>query len=181
MVALYKKGIDVKKYCSLALIILAIFTITLLGAYFSPTFQEQRGWLELFFILGALLFIFSALVIFATIGFGSFAIYGAVFLAAVMGIYGIEGAFLVVSMTYFIWGSIFAMEVLLVYNGLVSAREWFKTRYTFKSFSIEYKLFYPMLIIAYIFLEVIPGFFYRESFLKFSPPKILKTMEALLD
>jgi len=84
-------------------------------------------------------------------------------------------------MTYFIWGSIFAMEVLLVYNGLLSAQEWFKARYTFKSFKLEYTVFYPMLFIAYIFLEVIPSFFYRESFLKFSPPKLLKMMKMLLD
>jgi len=170
-----------KEYRSLALIVIAIFVITLIGAYFSPTFEEQRGWLELFFLIGSLLFIFSVLVIFATIGFASFAIYGAVFLAAVMGIYGVEGALLVTGMTYFIWGSMFAMEVLLVYNGLKSAQEWFQKRYTFKSFKLEYKVFYPMLIIAYIFLELIPSIFYRESFLKFSPSKVLKAMEKLLD
>ena len=170
-----------REYRSLALIILAIFTITLLGAYFSPTFQEQRGWLELFFLMGSLLFIFSALVVFATIGFGSFAIYAAIFIAAVMGIYGITGALLVVGMTYFIWGSIFSMEVLLAYNGLVSAQEWFKARYTFKSFKLEYTVFYPMLFIAYIFLEIIPSIFYRESFLKFTPSKVLRAMEKLLD
>ncbi|SFV51870.1 hypothetical protein MNB_SV-3-898 [hydrothermal vent metagenome] len=169
------------EYRSLTLIVLSIFAITLLGAYFSPTFQEQKNWLELFFLFGSLLFIFSALVLFAMIGFGSFAIYGAIFIAAVMGMYGIEGALLVVGMTYFVWGSVFAMEVLLVYHGLVSAQEWFKARYTFKSFSLEYKAFYPMLIIAYVFLEVIPSFFYRESFLKFSAPKLLKAMKNLLD
>jgi len=170
-----------KEYRSLALIVLAIFAITLLGAYYSPTFQEQRGWIELFFLMGSVLFIFSALVIFATIGFGSFAIYAAIFLAAIMGIYGITGALLVVGMTYFIWGSIFSMEALLAYNGLKSALEWFKERYTFKSFYYEYKVFYPMLFITYIFLEIIPSIFYRESFLKFTPSKILRAMEKLLD
>ncbi len=170
-----------KEYRSLALIILAIFGITLLGAYYSPTFQEQKSWLELFFLLGALLFIFSALVIFATIGFGSFAIYGAIFLAAVMGIYGITGAVIVVGMTYVVWGSIFAMELLLVYYGVKSAIAWFQKRYTFKSFYYEYRVFYPMLMIAYLFLEIIPNIFYRERFLKFSPSKVLKAMEKLLD
>ena len=37
-----------KEYRSLALIILAIFIITLAGAYFSPTFNEQKNFLELF-------------------------------------------------------------------------------------------------------------------------------------
>jgi len=169
------------KYRSIALIILIIFAITLAGAYFSPTFTEQKTFLELFILMGSVLFIFSALVIFATIGFSSFAIYAAIFLAAVMGLYGTEGALLVTGMTYFIWGSMFSMEVLLAYNGLVPAQKWFQGRYTFKSFKLEYKVFYPMLILAYIFLEFIPSILYKESFLKFSPSKVLYLMEEILD
>ena len=169
-----------KEYRSLALTIIAIFIITLIGAYFSPTFNEQKNFLELFILLGSLLFIFSALVIFAIIGFSSFALYLALFLAAVMGMYGVEGALLVTGMTYLIWGSIFAMEVLLFYNGLKSAQEWFIERYIFKSFRNEYYAFYPMLMVAYFFLEWIPSIFYRESFLKFSPSKVLEVMEDVL-
>jgi hypothetical protein len=169
-----------KEYRSLALTVIAIFIIILVGAYFSSTFNEQKTFLELFVLMGALLFIFSALVIFAAIGFSSFSLYLAIFLAAVMGIYGIEGAFLFIGMTYLIWGSIFAMEVLLFYNGLKSAQEWFIKRYTFKSFKNEYYAFYPMLMVAYLFLELIPSIFYRESFLKFSPSKVLEVMEEVL-
>jgi len=126
-----------KEYRSLALTIISIFIITLAGAYFSPTFNEQKNFLEIFILLGSLLFIFSALVIFAVIGFSSFSLYLAIFLAAVMGIYGVEGALLVTGMTYLLWGSIFAMEVLLFYNGLKSAQAWFVEHYTFKSFKNE--------------------------------------------
>jgi len=170
----------VKEYRSLALIVIGIFIITLVGAFFSTTFQEQKTYLELFFLFGALLFIFSILVIFAAIGFSSFSLYLAVFLAAVMGMYGIEGAFLVTGMTYFIWGSIFAMEVLLFYNHVKSAKEWFITRYTFKSFKNEYYTFYPMMGMLYILLEFIPHFLYREKLLKFSPSRVLKEMEEIL-
>ncbi len=170
-----------KEYRSLALTVLAIFAITLIGAIYSPTFEEQKTFLELFFLMGSLLFIFSALVIFATIGFRSFAIYGAVFLAAVMGIYGIEGALMVIGLTYITWGSMFAMELLLVYHRVKSAIDWFQKRYTYKTFLLEYKVFYPMLFVAYVFLEIIPSIFFRESFLKFSPSKILKAMKEILD
>ncbi|QOR62544.1 hypothetical protein ACM66Z_03505 [Sulfurovum sp. ST-21] len=170
-----------KEYSYLILTILALFGIILAGAYFSPTFEEQKSFLELFYLSGALLFIFSALVIFATIGFGSFAIYGAVFLAAVMGIYGIEGALLITGMTYFVWGSIFAMQVLLFYHHLKSATQWFKERYTFNSFKYEYYIFYPMLWIAYLFLEFIPSILFREDFLRFIPSKILKEMKEVLE
>ena len=169
-----------KEYRLLALNILVIFIIILAGAYFSPTFYEQKSFLELFILLGSVLFIFSALVVFATIGFGSFTIYLALFLAAVMGIYGIEGALLVSSMTYILWGSIFAMEVLLFYNGLKSAKEWFEQRYTYKSFKNEYYAFYPMLFVAYGFLEFIPSLIFREDFLRFEPFKVLETMEDIL-
>ncbi len=169
-----------REYRFLALTIIAIFIVTLAGAYFSPTFNEQKTWLELFFLFGALLFIFSILVIFAAIGFSSFSLYLALFLAAVMGMYGIEGALLVTGMTYFFWGSIFAMEVLLFYNHVKSAKKWFMEKYTFKSFKNEYYAFYPMLVVAYVFLELIPSIFYRESFLKFHPSKILKEMEEIL-
>ena len=169
-----------KEYRSLALTIIAIFIITLLGAYFSPTFSEQKSYLDLFFLFGAFLFIFAVVVIFAAIGFASFSLYLALFLAAVMGMYGVEGALLVTGMTYLLWGSIFSMEVLLFYNGLKSAQDWFVERYTFKSFKNEYTAFYPMFFIAYLFLEVIPSFFYRESFLKFEPSKVLEVMKEIL-
>ncbi len=169
-----------KEYSSIILITIAIFVITLLGAYFSPTFSEQKTWLELFFLLGSLLFIFSALVIFATIGFGSFAIYAAIFMAAVMGIYGIKGAFVVAFLSYFTWGFVFAMELLLFYNGLVNAREWFKKRYTYKTFRYEYYVFYPMLYLSYFFLEFIPSILYREPFLKFIPSRTLEAMKEIL-
>ncbi len=170
-----------KEYGYLLATIVALFGIILAGAYFSPTFEEQKSFLELFYLSGALLFVFSALVIFATIGFGSFAIYGAIFLAAVMGLYGVEGAVLVVAMTYFVWGSIFAMQVLLFYHHLKTATEWFKTRYTFKSFYYEYRVFYPMLWVAYFFLEFIPSIVYREDFLKFVPSNILEEMKHTLE
>ena len=169
-----------REYRTLALTVIAIFIVTLVGAFFSPTFQEQKTYLELFFLFGALLFIFSILVIFAAIGFSSFSLYLAVFLAAVMGMYGVEGALLVTGMTYFLWGSIFAMEVLLFYNHVKSAKEWFIARYTFKTFKNEYYAFYPMMGMLYILLEFIPHFLYRERLLKFSPSKVLKEMEEIL-
>jgi len=170
----------VKAYGYLALIILTIFGITLAGAYFSPTFDEEKSFLELFILMGSVWFIFSALVIFASIGFTSFALYGALFLAAVMGIYGIEGALLVVGLTYLTWGSIFAMQVLLFYHHLKSATQWFQTRYTYESFMKEYRVFYPMVWVAYLFLEFIPSLLYREDFLKFTPSRIREEMAHVL-
>ena len=169
-----------QEYRSLFFIILSIFAVTLLGAYFSPTFQEQRGWLELFFLFGGVLFIVSTLAIFVTLGFSSFAIYMAVFLAAVISLYGILGAVIVVLLTYVAWGSVFAMEVLLFDAGTDAAKEWFLGRYTYQTFKAEYYAFYPLLGIAYLFLEILPTFLYKESVFSFSPKRVLKEMEKIL-
>lgn len=169
------------EYRSLALIVLAIFAVTLLGAYFSPTFQEQRGWLELFFLFGGVLFVVSTLALFATLGFSSFAIYMAVFLAVVIAMFGILGAVIVVMLTYIAWGSIFSMEVLLYDAGALSAKEWFLSRYTFKAFKVEFYAFYPMIGFIYFLLEIIPSFISRESVIDFSPSRVLKELEALLE
>ncbi len=167
-------------YRSLFLIVLAIFAITLLGAYFSPTFTQQKEWLELFFLLGGVLFIVSTLAVFATLGFSSFAIYMAIFLAAVIALFGILGAVIVVLLTYIVWGFVFAMEVLLYDSGSISAKEWFISRYTFKEFKAEYYAFYPMLGFVYILLEIVPNILSRVSIIHFSPSRVLKEMEKIL-
>lgn len=168
------------EYRSLALTVIAIFMITLSAAYFSPSFAEQKTYLELFILFGSLLFIFAVVVIFATLGFHSFALFLSLFLAAVIAMYGILGALLITAVTYFLWGSIFAMEVLLFYNGSESAKEWFVSRYDFKTFKMEYFAFYPLMGMLYILLEFIPYLFSKERLVKFTPSKVLKEMEELL-
>jgi hypothetical protein len=170
-----------REYKSLFFIILALFAILFLGAYYSPTFEQQQTYLEMFVMLGALLFIFSLLVVFATISFGSFTIYLAIFLAIVMQLYGIEGALLVVGMSYVAWGGIFGMEFLLLHFEVKSAIGWFEARYSKKAFMIEYKVFYPMIIINLILLEWIPAILYQENFIKLHPRELASKMSQLLD
>ena len=170
-----------QEHRSLFIIILTIFSVTLIGAYFSPTFSEQKGYLDLFFLFGGVLFVVSTLAVFATLGFSSFALYMAIFLAAVIAMFGILGAVIVVLLTYIVWGSVFAMEVLLYDSGAVSAKEWFISRYKFKDFKAEYYAFYPMLGFIYVLLEILPNILSRESVIDFSPSRVLKEMEELLD
>jgi len=169
------------EYRSLVLTILAIFIVTLLAAYFSPTFAEQKNYLELFVFFGALLFIFSIVAIFASLGFHAFALYMSLFLAVVIVMFGVMGAVIVVLLTYISWGSVFAMEVLLFDAGAISAKEWFLSRYKFKEFKAEFYVFYPMIGFIYILLEIIPSMLSRESVIDFSPSRVLKEMKALLE
>ncbi len=72
------------------------------------------------------------------------------------------------------------MEVLLFDAGTKAAKEWFLSRYTYQTFKAEYYAFYPLLGIAYLFLEILPTILYKESVFSFSPKRVLKEMEALL-
>jgi len=170
----------VSEYRSLALTVIGIFVITLMAAYFSTSFTQQQSYLELFILFGSLLFIFSVVVVFAILGFHSFALFLSLFLAIIISVFGVLGALLVTAITYFMWGSIFAMELLLFYNGSQSAKEWFIARYNYKTFRIEYYAFYPMMFLLYILLEFIPYLFSKERLVKFTPSEVLKEMEKLL-
>ncbi|MGW8169306.1 MAG: hypothetical protein ACWGHH_04820 [Sulfurovaceae bacterium] len=169
-----------KEYLWLALTIVLIFIITLAGALFSPSFSEQMSYLEFFIILGSLLFVFSVLVVAATLGFSSFALYMTIIIAIIMVIFDISTALLVISITYAIWGLIFAMQLLLFENGAKGAKEWFISRYTHKSFLVEYRFFYPLLGIVYLLLEYIPHFIYRDNITKFNPADIAMKIDEIL-
>ncbi len=170
-----------REYREMALTVIAIFVLTFLGALYSPTFEEQRGFLELFMVLGSLLFIFSLLVIVTFIGFRSFAFYAAVVLAIVMVMFGVYGAFLVVFMTYLMWGFVFGIETLLVGHRVKSAIEWFRGRYTFESFYIEYRVFYPMIMIVYFFVELLPGYLGLDKPKRFEAAEIIERMREILE
>ena len=129
---------------------------------------------------GSLLFIFSVVAIFASLGFHAFSLYMSIFLAIIIAMFGVLGAVIVVLITYIAWGSVFAMEVLLFDAGAKSAKEWFLSRYTFKTFKTEFYAFYPMIGVVYILLEIIPSLLSRESVIDFSPSRVLKEMETLL-
>jgi len=171
---------QLREYRYLILIVFAIFGILLIGAYFSQTFTQQRTYLELFMLLGSLLFIFSVLVFVAILGFSSFALYLTLFVAAAIAMYGIEGALLVVGMTYLVWGFVFSIELLLVDNNVKSAIEWFKKRYTFESFKWEYYTFYPMMLILYVLIELLPSLLHRENLKRFSPRHVFEKMRKIL-
>jgi len=171
---------QLREYRYFILTIFAIFAILIVGAIFSQTFTEQKTYLELFMLIGSLLFIFSVLVVVAILGFSSFALYLALFIAAAIAMYGIEGALLVIGMTYLIWGFIFSIEVLLVDNDVKSAIDWFKKRYTFESFKWEYYAFYPMMLVLYVLIELFPSLLHREQLKRFSPRQVFEKMRGIL-
>jgi len=170
-----------KEYSDLISVVLAIFVTLLIGAYFSPSFEEQKTFLQTFLNLAVLLFAFTLLVVVAYIGFQSFALYMAVFIAMVLFMVGVYAVVLVVGVSYFIWGFIFGFEALLVGHKVASAQEWFKGRYTYQSFYREYLVFYPMIMLVYTIVEVLPCLLGFEKPKRFKPNEILKQMQEILE
>lgn len=169
-----------KEYLPIALIIFAIFIFIFLGALYSPTFNQQKSFLELFMLLGGLLFVFSMLAVAVILGFSSFALFLTIFLVAVMLLFGIEAVLLMGLTIYAFWGLIFTMQLLLFDHDIKTSKEWFQDRYTKKSFEIEFYVFYPLLGGIYILIEYLPALIYKDSILSFSPKRIQEKMNNFL-
>lgn len=59
-------------------------------------------------------------------------------------------------LTYIVIGSVIAFESILCMSGSQFAIEWVRKRYKLKGFMLSTYIFFPMLLLAYLFLEVIP-------------------------
>jgi len=160
--------------------VLAGFLLLFLGAYFSPTFSEQQSFIEAMVMFGALLFIFSVVVILSAFGFHSFALFMALFIAMAISLYGVKAGVMALFMIYLIWGFVFSLQLLLVSHKIEASIRWFKERYNFKTFNYEYRAFYPMLWLTYFFFEYLPHLITREHRVKFSPKSIKELMQEVL-
>ncbi|RLA72605.1 MAG: hypothetical protein DRG24_02440 [Epsilonproteobacteria bacterium] len=63
-------------------------------------------------------------------------------------------------LTYLIWGFVVSFQVVLAMGGTKWALRWIKVRYSYKVFYAEVLIFYPMILLAYLFLEVIPYYLF---------------------
>ena len=160
----------------LLILTVAIIAILLLGVYTSPTYTQKMQLVNSIIYFGAVLFIASVTLVVLWHGFKHFAVMLAIILAAIISLLGIEAGVVAVVATYIVWGFTFSIEMLLAHNGVPGAIKWFKTHYSAKTFAVEYKVFYPMILAMYIFLEVIPGIIYQEAILDFDPKELYEAM-----
>ena len=156
------------------------FAILLAGAYYSPSYSEQMSYIEAINIFLSLLMVFSIVVIAASLGFKSFALFMALFIAMAISLYGVYAGFLVVIMTYLVWGFVFSIQLALVHNNSKSAIDWFREHYTFKTFNLEYRVFYPMIWVFYFLWDYLPSIFYKDRDKTFIPSNIKEQMRELL-
>ncbi len=155
---------------------LAIVAILLIGVYTSPTFTQEQIYFNSLIYFLAVLFISSVTLLVLWHGFKEFAIMLTIILAMIISLFGIEAGFIATLFTYITWGFAFTIELLLAHNGVSQAIKWFKNHYNTKSFTIEYKVFYPMLIVMHILLEKIPSIIYKEPLIDFDPKDLYKAM-----
>jgi len=160
----------------LVFLTLLILGILALGIYTSPTFTQQQSYYNSIIFFLSTLFIASATLIVLWHGFKEFSIMLAIILAMIISLVGIKAGLIAVLMTYIVWGFAFSIELLLAHNGVDSAIKWFKTHYKPNSFKLEFKIFYPMIIVMHILLEIIPSIIYKEPILDFNPKELFDAM-----
>ncbi|WP_456457590.1 hypothetical protein [Nitratifractor sp.] len=160
--------------------VVAVFLLLIAGAWSSPTFTEKQSYIEAIVMFGALLFVFSIVVIVAAMGFRSFALFMALFIAMAVSLYGVEAGVIIIVATYLVWGLVFAIQLLLVHHRVEGAIRWFRERYTFKTFALEYKVFYPMIWAFYFFFEYLPNLVTKDHLLDFDPRKVYEEMQGYL-
>ncbi len=163
-------------FLSILLLILA-----LLGAGFYLSDTDAMNYLELFFISLGLIFVFFVMALFAAVGFRSFAIYMSIAAAFVLILDGVFAMVAAVTLSYVVWGFVFAIQLLLASHGVQNAIEWFEHRYSFEQFKMEYYAFLPILYLFFLLLEVIPSVLLREKVVSFEPKKIFLKIQKILE
>ncbi len=164
----------------MSLLIAAAFGLLALGAFVSPTYTEKMNYAQWFLFAGGVLFVTSVVILVAALGFHTFALYLSVLMAMAIAALGLYGGVLVALLTYLSWGFVFALQLLLVHHQVSAAIDWFVARYTYQMFRIEYYIFYPMLWLLYLLLEVVPSLLAHEHVIRFDPKEIHRKMAQIL-
>jgi hypothetical protein len=69
--------------------------------------------------------------------------------------------FYAVVLTYLVWGFVVSFEVNLAMSGSHLAQKWIKKHHTYKQLYGEVKVFYPMIVLGYFFLELLPHYLFK--------------------
>ncbi len=165
-----------KDFWLLVALSITIVAVLLIGIYTSPTYTQKMNYINSLILFFEVLFVASATLIILWHGFKEFSVMLAIILAAITSLFGIKATLIAVVFTYITWGFAFTIELLLAHNGVESAINWFKKHYSVKAFEIEYKIFYPMMMIMYLLLEIIPNIIYKDPVVKFEPKELFKAM-----
>jgi len=170
----------IKEYSEVLFIAAVILLLFLVAAWLSPTPHEQLTYLQYFFMTLATIYVLITLLVLVVLGFRKLSYYMVIFLAMAIYMDGLYAAAIAILLTYLSWGFVFALEVLLVYHGVESAKEWFVKRYDYQSFEREYRVFYPLVLFYYFLLEWLPHRMHGDPIASFKPDKVRVEMREIL-
>lgn len=79
-------------------------------------------------------------------------------------------------LTYLVWGFVVSFEVTLALGGSKIAITWLKKHHTYKQLYYEVKVFYPMILLGYFFLEVLPSYLWKAPRAPFDMDRLFETL-----
>ena len=79
-------------------------------------------------------------------------------------------------LTYLVWGFVVAFEVNLAMSGSQLALEWIRKHHSYKQLYGEVKVFYPMILVGYFFLEILPHRLWHVPQTHFDLDALFKTL-----
>jgi hypothetical protein len=85
--------------------------------------------------------------------------------------------FFAVVLTYLVWGFVMAYEIVAAMGGSAQALEWIKAHHSYKELYIGSILFYPMILLGYLFLEMIPHYLFKVQ--EYAPFDLQKVFDRL--
>ena len=85
------------------------------------------------------------------------------------------GYIIVILATYPVLAPVFAMEVLMFNDNPKQNLQWFKERYSYKMFKIEFYIFLPVIVLFYLLF-----FSHNKKSASFSMKNILNEMKEVL-
>jgi hypothetical protein len=92
---------------------------------------------------------------------------------AYTALYSFWFLFFAAVLTYLVWGFIIAYEVVSAMGGSKGALKWIKSHHSYRELYLESIVFYPMILLGYLFLEVIPHYlFHVEHVVPFDLQKV---------
>ncbi len=79
-------------------------------------------------------------------------------------------------LTYLVWGFIVSFEVILAMGGSAVAREWIKKHHTYRQLYQEVRVFYPMIWLGYLFLELLPHYLFKAPLTAYDMDRLFEEL-----
>ncbi len=83
---------------------------------------------------------------------------------------------LATSLTYLVWGFVVAVEVVLGMSGSGVALRWIKAHHSYKHLYVEVLVFYPMILLTYLFLELVPHYLFGALLTPFDMDELFERL-----